>query len=624
MNDKNKTVDVIVIGGGHAGIEAALSSSRIGKKTILFSIQRESIALMPCNPNIGGSSKGHLVKEVDALGGEMGKNIDKTYIQSRMLNTAKGPAVYSLRAQADKEKYRLEMNKVLNKTDNLEIIEDEVIEILAKNNVVLGVLTKNNIKYYSKAVVICAGTYLDSRCLCGDKIENTGPDGLLSSKLLLENLKSLGINMFRFKTGTPARLSKDSIDFSKMQIQEGDAKIVPFSFENKPEDIQKEQINCYLTHTNEKTHQIIKDNIHRSPMHIGIIEGVGARYCPSIEDKIVRFPDKNSHQVFVEPEGENADEVYISGMSTSLPKDVQIPMYRSVLGLENCEFLSFGYAIEYYCIDATQLKLSLEFKNISGLFSAGQFNGSSGYEEAAAQGIVAGINAALYTENKEPMIIDRSEGYIGVLIDDLVTKGSSEPYRMLTSRAEYRLLLRQDNADLRLTEKGYNVGLIKEERYRRLLEKKENIAKEIKRVEKTTIAPSEKLFKILKEHNSPPITTGIKLSELIKRPELDYYKLLDVDENRPLLDSETSEQVNIQIKYEGYIKRQLLQVEKFKKIENKTLDKNINYNEIHGLRTEAKQKLSLIKPENLGQASRISGVSPADISVLMVYLRTCI
>ncbi|MCL2593742.1 MAG: tRNA uridine-5-carboxymethylaminomethyl(34) synthesis enzyme MnmG, partial [Defluviitaleaceae bacterium] len=507
-------------------------------------------------------------------------------------------------------------------TKNLQIIEQEVIKILVDDGKAVGVVDKNGEVYHAQAVILCAGTYLDSRCLCGEDIKNTGPDGLLSSKLLLENLENLGIKMFRFKTGTPARLHKDSVDFTKMLIQEGDAEIVPFSFENTPEMIQREQIACYLTHTNKETHEIIKKNIHRSPMHLGVIEGVGARYCPSIEDKIVRFPDKDSHQVFVEPEGETADEVYISGMSTSLPRDVQEEMYRSVIGLENAKFISFGYAIEYYCIDATQLKLSLEFKDIRGLFSAGQFNGSSGYEEAAAQGIVAGINAVLYTDGREPMIIDRSEGYIGVLIDDLVTKGSQEPYRMLTSRAEYRLLLRQDNADLRLTEKGYNAGLIKEKRYTKFLDKKEKIESELKRIAKITIAPSEKLLKILKENNSQEIITGMKLAELIKRPELDYFKLGEVDENRPDLSQEIAEQVNIQIKYEGYINRQLQQVEKFKKIENKILDHNINYNEINGLRIEARQKLSEKRPQNLGQASRISGVSPADISVLMIYLES--
>lgn len=613
-------VDVVVIGGGHAGCEAALASARMGLKTIMFAINLDSIAMMPCNPNVGGSSKGHLVKEIDALGGEMGKNIDKTYIQTRMLNTGKGPAVYSLRAQADKSKYHMEMKKTLENTENLIVKQGEIIDIIVEDNTVKGVISESGAIYNCKSVVLCMGTYVKARCLYGDTIIESGPNGLRSSIGLSQKLKDLGITIYRFKTGTPARVDKRTIDFSKMSIQNGDESIVPFSFENNSDDIKREQIPCYLTYTNEETHKIIKDNLNRSPLYAGIIEGTGTRYCPSIEDKVVRFSDKERHQIFVEPEGEDTNEMYIQGMSTSLPEDVQIKMYRTIPGLENCEIMRTAYAIEYDCIDATQLKLSLEFKAIKGLFSAGQFNGTSGYEEAAAQGIVGGINAGLYVQNKEPMIIDRSEGYIGVLIDDIVTKGSKEPYRMMTSRAEYRLLLRQDNADLRLTEKGYTVGLIKQERYDKFLEKKTLIEKEIQRVMKTTIPPTERANEIMLENQSSPLTTGIKLFELIKRPELDYDKLKDVDVERPELDYSVREQVNIQIKYEGYIKRQLQQVEQFKKIESKILPKDIDYSKINGLRLEARQKLNDIRPANIGQASRISGVSPADLSVLMVYL----
>ncbi len=614
-------VDVVVVGGGHAGCEAALASARMGCSTIMFAINLDSIAMMPCNPNIGGSSKGHLVREIDALGGEMGKNIDKTYIQTRMLNTGKGPAVYSLRAQADKAKYHTEMKKTLENTDSLEIKQGEVVEIVTENNNVAGVVTESGAFYKCGAVVLCMGTYVKSRCLYGDTIIYSGPNGLRNSNLLSDSLKKLGIKIFRFKTGTPARVDKRSIDFSKMSVQEGDNKIVPFSFDNLSKDIEREQIPCYLTYTNERTHNIIRNNLDKSPLYGGVIDGTGPRYCPSIEDKVVRFADKERHQIFVEPEGEDTNEMYIQGMSTSLPEDVQIEMYRSVPGLENCRIMRAAYAIEYDCIDATQLKLSLEFKNIGGLFSAGQFNGTSGYEEAAAQGIIGGINAARFIKKREPLILDRSEAYIGVLIDDIVTKGSKEPYRMMTSRAEYRLLLRQDNADLRLTEKGYNMGLVTKERFERFLTKKKLIENEIERVNNTNISPSDDINSLLEERGGSPLSTGVKLSDLIKRPELSYEDLDFIDEKRPILADDVREQVNIQIKYEGYIKRQLAQVAQYKKLEEKLIPPDINYYDMNGLRIEARQKLSEIKPMNVGQASRIAGVSPADISVLLVNLK---
>lgn len=615
-----ENVDVVVIGAGHAGCEAGLATARIGFSTIIFSINLDSIAMMPCNPNIGGSSKGHLVKEVDALGGEMGKNIDKSYIQTRMLNTGKGPAVYSLRAQADKNKYHIEMKKTIENTENLEIVQGEAIEIITEDNTIKGVLKEDGILYNCKAVIICTGTYLKSRCLYGDIVTESGPNGLRHSTKLSQSLEKLGVKMYRFKTGTPARIDKRSIDFSKMSIQNGDENIVPFSFENTPDEIKREQIPCYLTYTNENTHNIINENLSRSAMYGGLIEGTGPRYCPSIEDKVVRFSEKERHQIFIEPEGENTNEMYIQGMSTSLPADVQIKMYRSIEGLENCKIMRNAYAIEYDCLDATQLKLSLEFKNINGLFSAGQINGTSGYEEAAAQGIIAGINATKYLKNEPPLILDRSDAYIGVLIDDIVTKGTREPYRMMTSRAEYRLLLRQDNADLRLTEKGYNVALIKEERYKKFLNKKSQIENEIKRLKKISIAPTEEVNKLLDKFKSTNLTTGIKLTDLIKRTELSYQALSPIDKNRPHLSYEVEEQINIQIKYEGYIERQLRQVEQFKKLEKKILPKDIDYQKVMGLSIEGRQKLNEIRPVNIGHASRISGISPADINMLLVYL----
>lgn len=615
-----ENVDVVVIGAGHAGCEAALATARIGFKTALFSINLDSIAMMPCNPNIGGSSKGHLVREIDALGGEMGKNIDKSYIQTRMLNTSKGPAVYSLRAQADKNKYHIEMKKVLENTENLDIIQAEIAQIVTKDNTVTGAITEDGILYNCKAIIICAGTYLKAKCLYGDMVIESGPNGLRQATHLTKSLKELGIKMYRFKTGTPARIDRRSVDFSKMSIQNGDENIVPFSFENTPEDIKREQVPCYLTYTNETTHKIINDNLSRSAMYGGMIEGTGPRYCPSIEDKIVRFADKDRHQIFIEPEGEDTNEMYVQGMSTSLPIDVQIKMYRSIEGLENCKIMRNAYAIEYDCIDATQLKLSLEFKNINGLFSAGQFNGTSGYEEAAAQGIIAGINATKYIKNEEPLILDRSQAYIGVLIDDIVTKGSLEPYRMMTSRAEYRLLLRQDNADLRLTDIGYEVGLISQQRYEKFIQKREQIQQEIKRIKKMSIAPTDEVNEILKQYNSTPLTTGIKFTDLIKRTELSYMCLAPLDKERPDFSYDVEEQVNIQIKYEGYIDKQLRQVEQFKKLEKKRIPKDIDYSKVMSLSLEGRQNLEKIRPESIGHASRISGISPADINMLLVYL----
>ena len=613
--------DVAVIGAGHAGCEAALATARLGFQTVMFTVSVDSIALMPRNPNIGGTSKGHLVREIDALGGEMGKVIDRTFIQSKMLNKSKGPAVHSLRAQADKADYSRTMRQVLEDQERLDIRQMEVTDILTEDGRVTGVQTYSGAIYRCRAVILCTGTYLKARCIYGDVSTYTGPNGLQSANYLTDSLKSLGIKMYRFKTGTPARIDRNSIDFSKMEEQKGDERVVPFSFTTDPEDVQIDQVSCWLTYTNEKTHEIIRNNLDRSPLFSGAIEGTGPRYCPSIEDKVVKFPDKNRHQVFIEPEGIHTTEMYVGGMSSSLPEDVQYAMYRSVPGLEHAKIVRNAYAIEYDCIDARQLKSTLEFKNIDGLFSGGQFNGSSGYEEAAAQGLIAGINAARKLQGKEGIIIDRSQGYIGVLIDDLVTKESHEPYRMMTSRAEYRLLLRQDNADLRLTKIGYEVGLIDEERYQRLLRKEKMIEEEIERVEHMNVGTSEKVQQVLESFGSTPLNSGTTLAELIRRPELSYDKLADIDEKRPELPYDVEEQVNINIKYDGYIRRQMRQVEQFKKLENKKIPENINYDEIQSLRIEAKQKLNAIRPASIGQASRISGVSPADVSVLLVYLK---
>ena len=613
--------DVAVVGAGHAGCEAALACARLGFRTVVFTVSVDSIALMPCNPNIGGSSKGHLVREVDALGGEMGKVIDRTFIQSKMLNQSKGPAVHSLRAQADKSDYSRAMRQVLESQENLDIRQMEVTDILAEDGRVTGVQTYSGAIYRCRAVILCTGTYLKARCIYGDISTYTGPNGLQSANYLTDSLKALGIQMYRFKTGTPARIDRNSIDFEKMEEQKGDEKIVPFSFTTNPEDIQIDQVSCWLTYTTEKTHEIIRKNLDRSPLFSGAIEGTGPRYCPSIEDKVVKFPDKNRHQVFIEPEGIHTNEMYVGGMSSSLPEDVQYAMYRSVPGLEHARIVRNAYAIEYDCIDARQLKSTLEFKSIEGLFSGGQFNGSSGYEEAAAQGLMAGINAARKLQGKEGIVLDRSQGYIGVLIDDLVTKESHEPYRMMTSRAEYRLLLRQDNADLRLTKIGYEIGLISEERYQNLLKKESQIQKEIQRVEKTNIGTSEKVQKLLASCGSTPLNSGTTLAELIRRPELSYKKLEDIDENRPDLPEDVEEQVEINIKYDGYIRRQMRQVEQFRKMENKKIPEDIDYDTIKSLRIEAKQKLTQIRPSSIGQASRISGVSPADISVLLIYLK---
>ena len=620
MNHVEESYDVVVIGAGHAGCEAALATARLGLETICFTVSMDSVALMPCNPNVGGSSKGHLVREIDALGGEMGKNIDKAYIQSKMLNQSKGPAVHSLRAQADKAQYSRFMRMTMENTEHLTLRQAEVTEILVEEDKITGVKTYSGATYYAKAVILATGTYLKARCIYGEVSNATGPNGLQAANYLTDSLKSLGIEMYRFKTGTPARIDKNSIDFSQMEEQKGDEKIVPFSFTNSPEDIEREQISCWLTYTNEETHKIIKDNIHRSPLFSGAIEGTGPRYCPSIEDKVVKFPDKDRHQVFIEPEGEYTNEMYVGGMSSSLPEDVQYEMYRSVPGLENAKIVRNAYAIEYDCINATQLKPSLEFKKISGLFSGGQFNGSSGYEEAAAQGLMAGINAARKLTGKEPIILKRSDGYIGVLIDDLVTKETHEPYRMMTSRAEYRLLLRQDNADLRLTKIGYEIGLIPQDRYEHLLEKENEIEKEIERLNQTMVGASKETQKILEELGSTPLNTAVSLAELIRRPELNYDLINELDNERKPLSEEVKEQVNINIKYDGYIKRQLRQINQFKKLENRKIPENIKYEEIHNLRKEAIQKLNDIRPVSIGQASRISGVSPADISVLLIYL----
>lgn len=627
-NFLEETYDVAVVGAGHAGCEAALACARLGLETILFTVSVDSIALMPCNPNIGGSSKGHLVREIDALGGQMGINIDKTFIQSKMLNKSKGPAVHSLRAQADKANYSMEMRKTLQSTKHLTIRQAEVSEILTENVTgapslkkrITGVRTVSGATYHCKAAVLCTGTYLRARCLTGEMITYTGPNGLQAANHLTDSLLANGVEIFRFKTGTPARIDKRSIDFSKMEEQKGDERVVPFSFTTDPEDVQIDQVSCWLTYTNERTHEIIRNNLDRSPIYAGIIEGTGPRYCPSIEDKVVKFADKDRHQIFIEPEGINTNEMYIGGMSSSLPEDVQHEMYRTLPGLENAQIVRNAYAIEYDCINPNQLYASLEFKKIKGLFSGGQFNGSSGYEEAACQGLIAGINAAMEILGREPLVLDRSEAYIGVLIDDLVTKENHEPYRMMTSRAEYRLILRQDNADLRLTKKGYEIGLISKERYDWVCKKEELIQKEIERVANVHIGANKEVQALLNSYGSIPLNTGVTLTELIRRPELDYEKLAPIDKERPELPEEVKEQVNILIKYDGYISRQIKQVESFKKLEKKKIPENFNYDEVPSLRIEARQKLKIYNPISIGQASRISGVSPADISVLLVYM----
>ena len=612
--------DVAVIGAGHAGCEAGLAAARLGMKTLIFSISLEAVANMPCNPHIGGSSKGHLVREIDALGGEMGKNIDKTMIQIKMLNTSKGPAVHSLRAQADRKRYQMEMKHTLEKQENLFLKQAEIVDIKIEDNKIKSIETSVGAIYNVKSIIVATGTYLKGKIFIGDFSQESGPDGVFPANRLSEALKKNGVKLVRFKTGTPARINKKSIDFSKMEVQKGDDGIIPFSFEDKMKKF--DQVDCYLTYTNEKTHEIIRKNLYRSPLYAGAIEGTGPRYCPSIEDKVVRFADKPRHQVFVEPIGIDTDEMYIQGMSSSLPEDVQIEMYRTLPGLENAEFTRPAYAIEYDCIDPSDLKLSLEYKNIEGLFFAGQTNGTSGYEEAACQGLIAGINASQKIKGKEPLILDRTEAYIGVLIDDIVTKGTNEPYRMMTSRAEYRLLLRQDNADLRLTQKGYDIGLISEERYKKFIDKKEKIEKEKDRLKNTIVKPSEKVNKLLKELGTSEINTGVKMSELLKRAEITYDSLELIDEQREVLPEQVKEEVEIQLKYEGYINMQEAQVEKFKKLERKILPEDIDYSEIKGISLEARQKLNKHKPHSIGQASRISGVSPADISVLLVYMQT--
>ena len=617
-----QTTDVCVIGAGHAGCEAALATARLGLKTVIFTVSIDSIAMMPCNPNIGGSSKGHIVREIDALGGEMAKNIDKTFIQSRMLGTSKGPAVHSLRAQADKSEYSRSMRKVLENQENLEIRQAEVTDILVEDGHITGVKILSGSVYHCRAVILCTGVYLNARCLCGEMITYTGPNGLSAATHLTKSLMDHGIEIMRFKTGTPARIDKRSIDFSKMTEQCGDDPIVPFSFTTDPASVQKEQVKCYLTYTNEKTHEIIRENLHRSPMYSGVIEGVGPRYCPSIEDKVVKFADKDRHQLFVEPEGLNTNEMYISGMSSSMPEDVQWQMYRTVPGLENAKIVRNAYAIEYDCFNPNQLYHTLEFKKISGLFSAGQSNGSSGYEEAAGQGIIAGINAAMKLLGREQIVLDRSEAYIGVLIDDLITKENFEPYRMMTSRAEYRLLLRQDNADMRLTPIGYKAGLISDERYEKLLSKKKMIEEEIERISAIVIGAAAKNQEYLESVGSTPLSCGVKLSDLICRPELDYDKTAPLDPERPVLPDDVREQVNINIKYEGYITRQEKQIAEFKRLEKRLIPDDIDYDDVSSLRLEARQKLTKLRPVSIGQASRISGVSPADISVLIVYLNS--
>ena len=622
MNKLVEYIDVAVIGAGHAGCEASLAAARLGLETMVFTVSVDSIAMMPCNPNIGGSSKGHLVKEIDALGGEMGKVIDKTFIQSKMLNKSKGPAVHSLRAQADKKNYSNTMRQVLENTPHLTIKQAEVTELIVEDGTIKGVKTYSGATYYAKAVVLCTGTYLKARCIYGDVSNYTGPNGLQAANYLTDSLKANGVEMFRFKTGTPARIDKRSIDFSKMEEQKGDERVVPFSFSTDPESVQIDQVSCWLTYTNEKTHEIIRENLDRSPLYSGMIEGTGPRYCPSIEDKVVRFADKSRHQVFIEPEGLNTNEMYVGGMSSSLPEDVQYDMYRSVPGLEHAKIVRNAYAIEYDCINPRQLMPTLEFKNIKNLFSGGQFNGSSGYEEAAAQGLIAGINAALKVKGEELLVLDRSEAYIGVLIDDLVTKENHEPYRMMTSRAEYRLLLRQDNADLRLREKGYRVGLISEEQYQDILEKERLIKEEIERVEHVNVGASKPVQELLEQYGSTPLTSGSTLGELIRRPELNYEVLAPIDKNRPELRYDIREQVNINIKYDGYITRQLKQVEQFKKLESKKIPEDMDYDQVKSLRIETVQKLKLYRPVSIGQASRIAGVSPADVSVLLVYLES--
>lgn len=622
MKNLEQFFDIIVVGAGHAGCEASLACARLGLNTVMFTVSVDSIALMPCNPNVGGSSKGHLVRELDALGGEMGKNIDKTFIQSKMLNQSKGPAVHSLRAQADKQAYSTEMRKTLENTENLTIRQGEVTELLVEDGHITGVKTFSGATYHAKAVVLCTGTYLKARCIYGDVSNYTGPNGLQAANYLTDSLKKLGIEMFRFKTGTPARIAGNTIDYSKMEEQFGDERVVPFSFSTDPESVQIEQKSCWLTYTNEKTHEIIRANLDRSPLYSGMIEGTGPRYCPSIEDKVVRFADKKRHQVFIEPEGLYTNEMYIGGMSSSLPEDVQYEMYHSVPGLENARIVKNAYAIEYDCINPRQLYPTLEFKKIKGLFSGGQFNGSSGYEEAAAQGLIAGINAAMEVKGREQLILDRSEAYIGVLIDDLVTKENHEPYRMMTSRAEYRLLLRQDNADLRLRKKGWEVGLIDDETYHKLQEKERRIQEEIERVEHATVGGSAEVQSLLESLNSTLLKSGTTIAELIRRPELNYKVLASIDKERPELPEDVCEQVEINIKYDGYIRRQMKQVEQFKKLEQKKLPEDINYEDVGSLRIEARQKLEAYRPVSIGQASRISGVSPADISVLLVYLES--